>query len=104
MFSTTGKHFYFNKTQVSEFLNLQFKLWIESFILFKLNWNKAREWCMERGMQLASLKTLNEIIEISKGFQIRNLCNESITKNYRKVITCRALLQIGTVFGYQHQT
>jgi hypothetical protein len=40
-------------------------------ICFKVTWYKAREWCRERGMQLATLKTLSQVEAVSKELKSR---------------------------------
>lgn len=72
-----GKLFYFNITierdvsnvGISNFVAINVKL----FSSFKVSWYEARDWCSERGMFIATLKTLSEMQAVSKGFLNRGL-------------------------------
>ena len=65
-FSAAGKHIYFNRTRASA--NILYGVTTSLvdlytdliFFLFKVSWYEARDWCVKRGMQLASLKTLSQ--------------------------------------------
>jgi hypothetical protein len=36
-----------------------------------VTWNEARDWCTERGIQLATLKTLTEVEAVAKELKFR---------------------------------
>jgi hypothetical protein len=51
-----------------------FDLVIEVRVLsFKMDWSKARDWCAQKRMRLASLKTLNQMKAVSNELNRRNI-------------------------------
>jgi len=45
-----------------------------------VNWYEAREWCTERGMQLATLKTLSQLEAVKKELLSRGWSKKKIEK------------------------
>jgi Lectin C-type domain len=47
-----------------------------------MTWYKARDWCTERGMQLATLKTLNQLEAVAKELTSRVLSKKRARKRF----------------------
>jgi hypothetical protein len=52
---------------------MYFKLCSDLTFSFQLTWFEAREWCTERDMQLATLKTLSQVEAVTKELENRGL-------------------------------
>jgi hypothetical protein len=70
-FSTMGSIFHYNyKYWVRKNLSLYT---LDELKTFKLNWNDAHEYCQKMEMQVPTLKTLNELLEVAKNLKKPNL-------------------------------
>jgi hypothetical protein len=101
MFSAEGKYYYFDANPVRELCTLDLKNWI---FFLQVSWYEARDYCAERGMKLASVKTQHQMGEVIVRLRDTYGFSKIQSKVEILIFTSFSLLQHSLVTGCRCRT